>query len=286
VFEDYSTLNLLLDLAFREDLGHDDVTTRAVVPATARASAKLVAKQPLVVFGLKVFTRTLQHLDETVWFEPQIEDGQPAAAGTVVGVAQGPARAILSGERVALNLLMRLSGIATLTRAMKTALKDHPRVKLLDTRKTTPGLRTLEKAAVRAGGGTNHRTGLFDGVLIKDNHIVVAGSIAEAVGRARAQAHHLLRIQCEVVDLAGVKEAVDAGADAILLDNMNDGAMGEAVKMIRAAGRPIFIEASGNMTVPRLPKVAALGVDGISVGALTHGATAVDYSLEFQPIPA
>lgn len=275
-------LDALLDLAFQEDLGHQDVTTDSVVPADARADARVIAKQPLVVFGLQVLSRVFQRVDQNIWIDHHVKDGDPVGAGTAVATVKGPARGILTAERLALNLLMRLSGVATLTRAMKTALRDHPNCRLLDTRKTTPGMRALEKAAVRAGGGFNHRTGLFDGILIKDNHIAVAGSVTEAINRAKKHAHHLLKIECEVVDLQGVKDAIAAGADAILLDNMDDATTGDAVKLIRSAGRAIFIEASGNMNVQRIPRVAALGVDGVSVGALTHSATSVDFSLEFS----
>jgi len=281
--EDFSPhLDALLDLAFQEDVGHQDVTTDAVVPVDARADARVMAKQPMVVFGLGVLSRVFQRVDDTIWVDRHVKDGDPVGVGTAVATVKGPARGILTAERLALNLLMRLSGIATLTRAMKTGLRDHPQCRLLDTRKTTSGMRALEKAAVRAGGGTNHRTGLFDGILIKDNHIAVAGSVTEAINRARKTAHHLLKIECEVVDIQGVKDAIAAGADAILLDNMDDATTAESVKIIRAAGRAIFIEASGNMTMQRIPKVAALGVDGISVGALTHSATSVDFSLEFS----
>ncbi|MEW5852757.1 MAG: carboxylating nicotinate-nucleotide diphosphorylase [Myxococcota bacterium] len=278
-----SLFDKLLDLALEEDLGHGDITTDSVVPADAKATAKVLAKQPMVVFGLRHFSEVFYRLDARINIERLVEDGAPVAPGTVVANLSGPARAILTGERTALNLLMRLSGIATMTRAMSTALRDYPNCRLLDTRKTTPGMRSLEKEAVRAGGGANHRMGLFDGVLIKDNHIAVAGGVAEAIRRAKAGNHHLVKIECEVVDIPGVEAAISAGADAILLDNMDDATTAQAVKLIRAAGRPIFIEASGNMNIQRIPRVAALGVDGISVGALTHSATSVDLSLEFQP---
>jgi nicotinate-nucleotide pyrophosphorylase (carboxylating) len=281
-----AALDALLDLAFQEDLGHADVTTEATVPATATATGYVLAKEPMVVFGLAVFTRVFARLDGRVVVEPLVEEGTTVGPGTRVANVKGPARALLTGERTALNFLMRLSGVATLTKAMTLALRDHPRCRLLDTRKTTPGWRTLEKAAVRAGGGANHRTGLFDGILVKDNHVALAGGVAEAIQRARASAHHLLKVECEVTDLKGVEEALAAGADALLLDNMDDGTTAEAVKVIRACGRPVFIEASGRMNAQRIPKVAALGVDGISMGALTHGATSVDLSLELTADPS
>ncbi|MBI5496638.1 MAG: carboxylating nicotinate-nucleotide diphosphorylase [Deltaproteobacteria bacterium] len=288
MLEETEAVQALLDLAFREDVGPGDITTDAVVPEDARATARLVAKtQPaLVLYGLKVFAEVFRRQDDTVWVELLAKDGDLVPAGTVVANINGPARSMLTAERLALNLLMRLSGVATSTRAMKMVLKDHPTVKLLDTRKTTPGLRALERAAVRAGGGTNHRYGLADGVLIKDNHVAVAGGVKNAIQRARAHVHHLIRIECEVSDLPGVKDALEAGADAILLDNMDAAAMREAVVLVRGQPRPVFVEASGNMTMKRLVEVASTGVDGISVGAITHSAPAVDFSLEFTPAPA
>jgi nicotinate-nucleotide pyrophosphorylase (carboxylating) len=285
--EEIEAVAELITLALREDVGGGDVTTEACVPPGTRASARLVAKQQpgLVVGGLGVFREVFRRVDETVWVEARVKDGEMVTPGTVVAEVNGPARAILTAERTALNFVMRLSGVATLTRSMRAALRDHPSVKLLDTRKTTPGMRTLEKQAVKAGGGTNHRVGLFDGVLIKDNHIAVAGGIRPAIQRARAQVHHLLRVECEVTTLEGVTDALEAGADVILLDNMDTPTMREAVKLVRAQARPVFVEASGNMTIKRLPEVADTGVDGISVGALTHSAAAVDYSLEFHAAP-
>lgn len=284
--EDLPALHALLDLALAEDIGTGDVTTEALVAEDTRAEANILAKQPCVLFGVRVFAEALRRVDDTIWVEQLVEEGQPVVPGTHVARVAGPARGILTGERVALNLLQHLSGIATMTRATLIALRDHPRVKLLDTRKTGPGMRQLEKAAVRAGGGHNHRMGLFDGVLIKDNHVAVAGGVKVAVERARKHAHHLLKIEVEVVDLAGVKEALEAQADAILLDNMDNATMAQAVKLIRASGRNVFVEASGNMTMPRLPAVADTGVDGISMGALTHSASAVDFSLEFRAVAA
>ena len=200
-----------------------------------------------------------------------------AARGEIVGKAKGPVRALLAAERTALNFLQRLSGVATLTRRCVDALASGGKARLLDTRKTTPGWRRLEKEAVRAGGGTNHRFALGDGVLIKDNHVAACGSVGEAVRRARARASAMLKVEVEVVDLAGLAEALAAGADIVLLDNMSDDDMAEAVR--RAAGR-VLLEASGNMTLERLPRVAATGVDFVSMGALTHSARAVDISFE------
>jgi nicotinate-nucleotide pyrophosphorylase (carboxylating) len=209
-----------------------------------------------------------------------VEDGAPVARGTWFGRAEGPVRGLLGAERTALNFLQRLSGVATTTRRCVDALAaGGGRTRLLDTRKTTPGWRMLEKAAVRAGGGTNHRVSLGDGVLIKDNHVAACGGVAEAVRRARARAGAMLKIEVEVVDLPGLDAAVAAGADIVLLDNMGDQAMAAAVE--RAGGR-VLLEASGNMTLERLPRVAATGVDFVSMGALTHSARAVDISLELS----
>ena len=202
------------------------------------------------------------------------------ASGAWFGQAEGPVRGLLGAERTALNFLQRLSGVATTTRRCVDALAaGGGRTRLLDTRKTTPGWRLLEKAAVRAGGGTNHRVSLGDGVLIKDNHVAACGGVGEAVRRARARAGAMLKIEVEVVDLPGLDAAIAAGADIVLLDNMTDEAMAAAVR--RAAGR-VLLEASGNMTLERLPRVAATGVDFVSMGALTHSARAVDISLELS----
>jgi len=198
----------------------------------------------------------------------------------VVGTARGPVQVLLAAERTALNFLQRLSGVATATRRCVEALaRGGATTRLLDTRKTTPGFRLLEKAAVRAGGGTNHRLSLGDGILIKDNHVAASGGVAEAVRRARARAGALLRIEVEVVDLAGLDAAIAAGADLVLLDNMDDAGIAEAVA--RASGR-VRLEASGNMTLERLPRVAATGVDFVSMGAITHSARAVDLSFELR----
>ena len=206
---------------------------------------------------------------------PQTADGQEVAPGTVLARLTGPVASILTGERVALNFLQRLSGIATFTRAMAAQVAGSPAV-LVDTRKTTPGWRVLEKYAVRLGGGRNHRLGLYDGVLIKNNHLTAVGEIREAVERAKARAHHLLKVEVEVTDLQGLEEALNAGADLILLDNMDDATLKKAVQLTR--GRAL-LEASGSMTKDRLPKVAATGVNLISMGALTHSAPAVDIHL-------
>jgi len=275
IFPSSPLIDRLIDLALEEDLGSGDVTTQALIPPDLMGEALIRAKQDLVVAGLPVAARVFQKLDLSLIFEPQAEEGQEVAAGTVLARLNGPVAAILSGERVALNFLQRLSGIATFTRQM-VSLVAGAKAALVDTRKTTPGWRALEKYAVRLGGARNHRAGLYDGVLIKNNHITAAGSIAQAVKQAREQAHHLLKIEVEVNDLAGLQEALAAGADVIMLDNMDETAMVKAVEI--TAGQAL-LEASGSMTADRLPKVAATGVNLISMGKLTHSAPAADIHL-------
>ena len=268
-------LDRLIDLALEEDIGSGDVTTQAVVDPELQGEAHIRAKATLVVAGLPVAARVFQKLDAKVVFVPAVDDGQEVAPGTVLARLTGPVASILTGERVALNFLQRLSGIATFTRAM-AALVAGSKAVLVDTRKTTPGWRVLEKYAVRQGGGHNHRLGLFDAVLIKNNHLAAVGGISEAVRRAKARVHPRLNIEVEVTDLEGLKEALNAGADRILLDNMDDATLGQAVEL---TGGRAWLEASGGMTKERLPQVAATGVNFISMGALTHSAPAVDIHL-------
>jgi nicotinate-nucleotide pyrophosphorylase (carboxylating) len=282
-------LDRLIDLAFEEDLaGAGDVTTRATVLAGTRGVATVRAKERLTLAGIDVFVRVFQRLDPSVELELLHKDGDVVDKGTVVIRAVGDAHSLLVGERPALNFLMRLSGVATLTAQMVEAVRGTG-ARVVDTRKTTPGWRQIEKAAVRAGGGSNHRTGLFDGVLIKDNHIEAAGGIRPAVERARSQAHHLLKIEVECATLAQVDECLALGVEGMLLDNLDEPTMAEAVRRVRAhpsqqaAGAlRILLEASGNMTLERLPKVAATGVDIISMGALTHQARSVDLSMKLK----
>lgn len=269
----------LLDLALEEDLFLGDATSDATIDAAAQGEGRFLAKDDLVLCGTAVAVRVFERLGAECRFDRP--DGARARRGEWFGTARGPLRALLGAERTALNFLQRLCGVATLTRGCADALAaGGGKTRLLDTRKTTPGWRRLEKDAVRAGGGANHRFALGDGVLIKDNHVAACGGVGEAVRRARARASALLRIEAEVVDLAGLEEAIAAGADIVLLDNMDDATMAEAVR--RAAGR-VLLEASGNMTLERLPRVAATGVDFISMGALTHSARAVDISFEITP---
>lgn len=269
-------LSELVARALAEDIGPGDVTAR-LLPAELMGSATILTKSELVLAGLASFTETYRQVDPSVRVEFTVAEGTRVPSRTAVGRVHGPARALLTGERTALNFIQRLCGIATFARACVDQV-EGTRTRIVDTRKTTPGLRALEKAAVRAGGAHNHRFGLFDGVLIKDNHIAALGGVASAVARARAEAHHLLKVECEVTTLAELDEAIAAGADVVLLDNMSTATMREAV--LRAAGR-VTLEASGNMTLERLAEVAATGVDLISLGALTHTVRAADISLEW-----
>jgi nicotinate-nucleotide pyrophosphorylase (carboxylating) len=267
-------LDEFLRAALAEDVGAGDVTTLAVVDEGRKAAMEWVAKSPLVACGLALAARTFTLLDPAVTVIACREDGAKTQPGDIILRLDGPARPLLTGERVALNLAQRLCGIATLTRDYVNAVTGTS-ARICATRKTTPLLRRLEKYAVVTGGGAPHRFGLDDGVLIKDNHIDLCGSIREAVDRARRQAHHLLKIEVEVRDLKELDEALAARADVVLLDNMSVEAMAEAVS--RARGRAL-LEASGNMTRERAVAAARLGVDFISVGALTHSAPAADIS--------
>ncbi len=272
----------IIRYALEEDGAEFDVTTLSTVAAERRAQGSIITRQAGVIAGLAVAAATFREFDPQVEIELLAADGAAVQADQIIAHVRGPARSLLSAERVALNFLGRLSGIATLTAQCVRALEGtHARI--LDTRKTTPGLRSLEKEAVRLGGGQNHRFGLQDGVLIKDNHIKAAGGIAQAVSAARRTAHHLLKIEIECETLVEVREAVTAGADVVLLDNMDVETMRSAVEMIRRAAPHVLIEASGNIgTNPaRIAAVAATGVDFISLGALTHSAPNFDVSLEF-----
>ena len=280
----------LVDEALTEDLGAGDITTDSVVPPGAIAHGEIISKAKGVVAGLPVAGLCFRRLDACVGFEQAVEDGARVSKNLVLARLSGPAASILKAERVALNFLQRLSGIATLTARFADAVEDYP-VKILDTRKTTPGLRILEKYAVRAGGGSNHRFGLFDAILIKDNHLKFmevgdypsAGAVADAFAAPKAARGHLQKIEVEAESLDQVKEAVRAGADAILLDNMSAETLVRAVEIARRSGKQIFLEASGNVTLRNIGKIAATGVDAISIGALTHSAPALDISLDLRP---
>jgi nicotinate-nucleotide pyrophosphorylase (carboxylating) len=268
-------LTELIRNALAEDVGAGDVTTGAALRGNETGIARATAKEDLVVAGIEVFGEVFRTLDHTLNVTVHRQDGEKAGRGDLLAEISGNLAAVLTAERVALNLLQRMCGIATLTRRYVEAVGEM-RAKILDTRKTAPGLRILDKYAVRAGGGLNHRFALYDGVLIKDNHIAAAGGIGEAVRRVRARVPHTLKIEVEVKNGTELEEALAAGADSVLLDNMGLPEMAAAVK--RVAGK-IPLEASGNMTLERVREVAATGVDLISVGALTHSAAAADISL-------
>lgn len=275
----HPSVDALLRLALTEDIGTGDITANACIPADLEWIGRLLAKERLVLAGMAYFVRTFELLDTRVVVTPLVEDGVEVQAGTFVAELRGPARSLLTGERTALNVVQRLSGTATLTRRWVEALAGTG-ARVVDTRKTTPGMRVMQKHAVAVGGGTNHRFGLDSGVLIKDNHIAACGSLAAAVERCRAVAPHLLKVEVEVVDLDMVRQAVAAKADVILLDNMDTATMREAVGIIRASGREVLVEASGGLTLERAREVAETGVDLISVGGLTHSAKSADLSLE------
>jgi len=267
----------LIERALEEDIGTGDVTTDWIIPADQWSSAVILAKAPGVVAGLDIAAHIFHLLDDRIVFTPQIADGDAVNPKDLIARIEGPARGILGGERVALNFLQRLSGIATLTRAFVQAVAGT-RAIILDTRKTTPGLRSLAKYAVRMGGGTNHRIGLYDMVLIKENHIQAAGSITEAVRRVRRHNGAGLPIEVEVRNLEELREALALEVDRIMLDNMSCEAMRQAVALVN--GR-VPLEASGNVTLATVREIAETGVDYISSGALTHSAKALDLSLLF-----
>lgn len=273
----------LARVALAEDVGRGDVTSLVTVPPGARARARFVAREGLVVSGLGA---ALAVFHETsggeARFSALVEEGERVEAGAALAVVEGGARPILAAERVALNLVMRLSGVATLTRRYVEAVGGTG-ARVTDTRKTTPGLRILEKAAVRAGGGTNHRAGLDDGILIKDNHLALAGGVAEAVRRAREGAPHLLKVEVEVENLEGLREALQAGADVILLDNMTPDEVRSSVELVRGESPGTVVEVSGGVNLSTVRALAEAGPDLISVGALTHSAPAADVSLEVEP---
>jgi nicotinate-nucleotide pyrophosphorylase (carboxylating) len=265
--------------ALAEDLGDGDVTTEATVPADARAEAVITQKAPGVIFGLDVAEEAFRALDPGATFERAVTEGVWRESGPVLRI-QGRARALLSAERTALNLLARLSGVATMAAQAAQAVEGTG-ARVLDTRKTTPGLRALEKAAVAAGGATNHRAGLYDAILIKENHAALAGGVGEAVRRARERAPDL-RLEVECRSMAEIDEALNAGAGWLLLDNMTPAELREAVAHV--AGRA-ELEASGGVTLRTLRAVAESGVDFVSMGAITHSAPALDLSLILQPLP-
>ena len=274
----YPGLDEFLLAALREDIGSGDISTNSCVPETALSTGIFTAKEQGIVCGLGVVLRVFSLLDERVLVTPRVKDGDFVNRSDAVAEISGPSRSILTGERTALNLLQHLSGIATRTAEAVQAVSGT-NAKIVDTRKTTPGMRALEKYAVRCGGGSNHRFNLADGVLIKDNHIMAAGGITAAIKFARKNCPHTLKIEIETETLPQIAEALSARADIIMLDNMTAEAMAEAVKLI---GGRALTEASGNMGERNLKTVAETGVDFISIGALTHSVKALDISLKFK----
>lgn len=262
--------------ALREDITSEDVTTNAIMPMDKQGSAELICKQDGIICGLYVFKRTFELLDDTAVFETNYKDGDKVKKGDLIGVIKGDIKALLTGERTALNYLQRMSGIATLTNEMVSELAGY-KTKLLDTRKTTPNMRPFEKYAVKIGGGTNHRYNLSDGILIKDNHIGAAGSITKAVQMCKEYAPFVRKVEVEVENLEMLQEALDAGADIIMLDNMDNETMKNAVEMVAGKAQT---ECSGNVTKERLREIAEIGVDFVSCGALTHSAPIMDVSLK------
>ena len=269
------SLDSLIELAFEEDIGIGDITTDATVPSTQKGIGTLLAKSEGIVAGLPVAERVFEKLDSTLTFRRLINDGDTVNVSTPIAEVQGNAKSILIGERTALNFLQRLSGIATLTAQFVAAVADYD-TKIVDTRKTAAGWRAVQKYAVRIGGAQNHRFGLYDGVLIKDNHIVAADGITNAVQQARQVVPHTAKIEVEVETVEQVDEALKVGADILLLDNMPSGIMQRVVQEI---GDRAITEASGGITLDSVKTVAATGVDFISVGALTHSAMPMDISL-------
>ncbi len=268
----------IIDRVLAEDLASGDVTTRVAVPAGVMARARLVTKSPLVIAGLEIAVAVFLTVDASIGVELVVADGERIPEGVIVARVWGSARSLLAAERTALNLLQRMSGVATLTRSYVDAVGG--RCRITDTRKTMPGLRVLDRYAVRCGGGHNHRNDLGAGVLIKENHIRAAGGIRAAIEAARRDAPHTLRIECEVRDLDELRQALAAGVDIVMLDNMDDSQVAEAVAITE--GRAL-VEVSGGISCDRVGALSALGIDLISVGKLTHSAPAADLSLLFEP---
>lgn len=271
----------LLDLGIEEDINTGDITTESIIPESMNAVATMTAKQEGVISGLEIVKMVYDRFQSDVVFTPYFKDGDQVKKGDVILKIEATYPTLLRGERLSLNLFQRMCGIATETAKYVKELKGTS-TELLDTRKTAPGLRVLDKLAVKHGGGTNHRMGLYDMAMIKDNHIKMAGGITKAVEQVRARIAEGIKIEVETTNLDEVKEAIAAGADIIMLDNMGNEAMAEAVATIKAADKGIKTEASGNMSIPRLIEVAATGVDYISVGALTHTVKAMDISMNIQ----
>lgn len=274
-------INKLLDLGIEEDINTGDITTESIIPASMNGVATMTAKQDGVISGLDIVKMVYDRFQSDVVFTPYFKDGDTVKKGDVILKIEATYPTLLRGERLSLNIFQRMCGIATETAKYVKEL-EGTHTELLDTRKTAPGLRILDKMAVKHGGGTNHRMGLYDMAMIKDNHIKMAGGIAKAVEQVRARIAEGIKIEVETTNIDEVHQAIAAGADIIMLDNMDNSTMAEAVKIINAANKGIKTEASGNMSIPRLKEVAATGVDYISVGALTHTVRGMDISMNIQ----
>ena len=274
-------INKLIDLGIEEDINTGDITTESIIPESMNAVATMTAKQDGVVSGLEIVKMVYERFQADTVFTPYFQNGDSVKKGDVILKVEATYPTLLRGERLSLNIFQRMCGIATETAKYVKELAGTT-TELLDTRKTAPGLRVLDKMAVKDGGGTNHRMGLYDMAMIKDNHIKMAGGITKAVEQVRSRIAEGVKIEVEATCLAEVQEAVAAGADIIMFDNMTNEAMTEAAAYIKSTGKPIKTEASGNMSIPRLKEVAATGVDYISVGALTHTVKAMDISMNIQ----
>ena len=273
-------INKIIEQALLEDIGTGDITSESIVPSNLKAKGIIKTSEEGVVAGLNITSLVFKKLDSEIIFQEKIKDGTKVARGKVLAEITGSARTILKGERVALNFLQRMSGIATITSKFCQEVEDFP-VRIVDTRKTTPGLRILEKYAVSMGGGHNHRFGLYDAVLIKDNHITVAGGIRPAVDSVRKQISHTVKIEVEVENLSQLQDALKVKADIIMLDNMDLDTMEKAVKIVRGKA---LIEASGGITLGKVRKIAQTGVDLISIGSLTHSVKSLDISMEIKNV--
>lgn len=274
-------INKLIDLGIEEDINTGDITTESIIPASMNAVATMTAKQEGVISGLDIVKMVYERFQSDVVFTPYFKDGDSVQKGDVILKIEATYPTLLRGERLSLNIFQRMCGIATETAKYVKELKDT-QTELLDTRKTAPGLRVLDKLAVKHGGGTNHRMGLYDMAMIKDNHIKMAGDIANAVEQVRSRIAEGIKIEVETTTIDEVHQAIEAGADIIMLDNMDTQTMAEAVAIIKSADKVIKTEASGNMNIPRLKEVASTGVDYISVGALTHTVKAMDISMNIK----
>ena len=272
------SIKSVIDYALKEDIGNGDITTNSLIPIGLQTKATMVAKSTGVIAGLAIAEYVFRTLSTDITWKTFVNDGDKVSKGDLILEISGSYRALLTGERVALNFLQRMSGIATMTANYVDTLKGY-KTKILDTRKTVPGLRLLDKYAILMGGGTNHRIGLYDMVLIKDNHIKIAGGITTAVTQIKKNLSAGIKIEVETTTIEEVHEALAAGVDIIMLDNMSNSTMAESVRII---GSQAKVEASGNMTIDRLKEVAATGVDFISIGALTHSVTAFDISMNIE----